>query len=154
MERVSRKRWGNVGFVGGLAVDPDAAVVDEDGVAGKRDDALDVAFFRIARVVEDDDVAAGDFLEAEEEFVDEEAVLVAQAGLHAGAFDAHRLIEDGDDDQGGEDGDADVADPYAEVGHVARPAAPADAEADELAGPDASTGIGHWRWFLGVPNLA
>ena len=127
---------GDVGFVAGLAVDPDAAVIDEDGVAGKGNDALDVAFFRIAGVVKDDDIAARDFFEVEEEFVDEEAVLIAQLGLHAGAFDADRLIEDGDDEERGDDGDADVAKPDAEAG------------VENFAEPDAEPGIEHGQGFL------
>jgi len=104
---------GDVVFLGRVAVDPDAAMVDEDGVAGERDDALDVAFFRIAGIVEDDDVAAGDFFKVEEELVDEEAILIAQLGLHAGAFNAHGLVEHGDDEERRDDGDADVPRPDA-----------------------------------------
>jgi hypothetical protein len=68
----------------------------------------------------------------EEELVDEEAVLIAQLGLHAGAFDAHRLVEHGDNEERCDDGDADIARPDA----VARM---------EQAAKEAETGMEHGR---------
>jgi hypothetical protein len=67
-------------------------------VSRQGDDALDVAFFRVAGVVEDDDVATLDGGKAIDKLVDEEAVAVFQAGQHGGAFDADRLIENEDDE--------------------------------------------------------
>ena len=96
----------HVGLVEGLAVDPHAAVIDKDGVAGQCDHALDVALLRIAGIMEDDHVAASDLFEVKEELVDEETILIAQLGLHAGAFHTHRLVKHGDDEEGSDDRDA------------------------------------------------
>ena len=107
---------GDVGLADGAVVDVDAAVVDAEGVAGEGDDALDVALGVVAGVEEDDDVAAVDGLEAVGELVDEEAVLILEAGEHAGAFDADGLIEKEDDEERDGDGDEDVAGPGAPAG--------------------------------------
>ena len=102
---------GDVGFVEGEAIDQDLAMINAEVVAGKGYDALDVALGVVAGVEEDDDVAAMDGLEAVGEFVDEEAVLIFEAREHAGAFNADRLIEKQDDEEGDGDGDEHVAGP-------------------------------------------
>ena len=94
-----------------LAIEPDLAVIDTQSVAGESDDALDIAFFRIAGIVEDDDIAALDGLEAIDEFVDEEAVAILKARQHAGAFYADGLVEEGDDQDGGRSGNQQIAHP-------------------------------------------
>ena len=110
----------NVGLVQQRAVDVNLALVDAKPVAGQGDDALDVAFFLIARIAEDHDVAALDQGEVVDHFVDEEPVAVFQLRQHAGAFDAHRLVEKGDDENRGGGGDEQVAQPEGETGGSAR----------------------------------
>ena len=90
---------------------PDAAVIDAEAVAGQRDHALDVALFGIARIVEDHDVAALDGREMVDELVDEEPVAVFEARQHAGAFNAHRLVEKRDDEDRGDGGNEEIAQP-------------------------------------------
>ena len=86
-----------------------------DTVAGQRDHPLDVALFRVARIVEDHHVAAMDGRDVVDELVDEEAVVVLQARQHAGAFHAHRLVEEHDDEDGHGRRDDNVADPEEEA---------------------------------------
>jgi len=88
----------HVGFGNKLAVHEHAAMFNAKAITRKRDDALDIALFGIARIVKDHDVAAIDGGEAVNEFVDEETVAVLEAGQHAGAFNADRLIEKRDDE--------------------------------------------------------
>ena len=107
---------GDVGLTDGVVVHVDVAVVDADGVAGEADDALDVAFGVVAGIEEDDDVAALDGLEAIGKLVDEEAILILQAGEHAGALDADWLVEEEDDEDRDGDGGEDVARPGAPAG--------------------------------------
>ena len=111
---------GDVGLADELIVDVDGAVLDADGVAGESDDALDVALGVVAGVEEDDDVAAVDGLEGVGELVDEEAILILQAGEHAGAFDADGLVEEKDDEDGDGEGDEDVAGEGAPAGGLVR----------------------------------
>jgi len=80
-------------------------------IAGQRDDALDVALLGIARIVKDNDVAPIDGGEAVNEFVDEKPVAVLEARQHAGAFYADGLIEEGDDEDGSDGGNGQIADP-------------------------------------------
>ena len=49
------------------------------------------------------------------ELVDEEAIPVLKARQHAGAFHAHRLVEEHDDQHGDGDGDKDVANPQVDA---------------------------------------
>jgi len=102
---------GDVGLDEGVVVDEDAAVVDAELVAGGGDDALDVALGLVVGIEEDDDIAAVDLADVVGELINEEAVFILELGEHAGAFDAHRLIEEGDDEGGDQDGDDDVAKP-------------------------------------------
>ena len=83
-----------------LAVHPDLAVVDAETSPGKRNHALDVALFRVARIVEDHHIAAIDGGDVVDELVDEEPVVIFEPRQHAGAFDAHRLVEKQDDQDG------------------------------------------------------
>src|SRR6266478_5519566 len=81
---------GNIVFVERLAVHIDLPVFDADAVAGNSDDALDVALRSVARIAEDDDVAALDGLPAIDELVDEDPLLVFEPGHHASALNLHR----------------------------------------------------------------
>ena len=101
----------HVGLGNELAVHEHAAMFNAKAIAGQRDDALDVALFRIARIVKDHNIAAIDGSEAVNEFVDEEPVAVLEARQHAGAFYPDRLIEEGDDEDGSDGGNSQIADP-------------------------------------------
>lgn len=105
---------GHVELAQRVVVEPDLAMDDPDPVAGQPDDPLDVAFRRVARVAEDDDVAALNRLYVIDEFVDKEPVAVFQAGQHAGAFHPDRLIEKGDDQHRGDGGNKQIAEPEAD----------------------------------------
>ena len=94
-----------------LAVHEHAAVLNAKTIAGQRDDAFDVALLRIARIVKDHDVATIDGGEVVNEFVDEKTVAVLEARQHAGAFNADGLIEEGDDEDGSDGGNGQIADP-------------------------------------------
>src|SRR5208337_110508 len=96
---------GNVVFVERLAVHVDLSVFDADAIAGNADHALDVALRSVAWIAEDDDVAALDGLPSIDKLVDEDALLVFEAGHHAGAFHLYRLVEKDDDESG--DGERD-----------------------------------------------
>ena len=102
---------GDVGLREGLSVDEDAAMVDAELIARGGDDALDVALAVVVGIEEDDDVAAMDIADMIGELVDEEAIFILQLGQHAGAFNAHRLVEKRDDEGGDQDGDDHVAKP-------------------------------------------
>src|ERR1700733_4308493 len=101
----------HIRFRDSIAVHVDASLVDLQTVAGQRDDALDVALRRIAWIVENDDIAAADVFKVIDEFVDKDAVLIMQARQHAGAFDTHRLVEKGDDEECHSERDENVARP-------------------------------------------
>src|SRR5580704_17698786 len=96
---------GDVVFVEGFVVDEDLTVFYADTVSSYSDDALDVSLGGVPGIAEDYDVAALDGLPAVDELIDEDALLVFEAGHHAGAFDFHRLVEK-DNDEGG-DGERD-----------------------------------------------
>src|ERR1700675_4411185 len=85
---------GDVVFVERLAVHVDVAILDANPVAGNADDALDVALRSVPWIAEDDDVAALDGLPAIDKLVDEDPLLIFEAGHHAGAFNLHRLVEE------------------------------------------------------------
>ena len=84
-----------------LAVDPDCSVIDTQTVAWQCDNPLDIAFLRIAGIVEDDYIASLNGREAIDKLVDEETVTVLEPRQHAGAFYANRLVEKCDDQYGG-----------------------------------------------------
>src|SRR5947209_17385608 len=65
-------------------------------VPRQADYTLDIALRRIEGVMEDNDVATLDRLQLVDELVDEDAFLILQAGEHARAFHANRLIKKDD----------------------------------------------------------
>src|SRR5580692_1251291 len=91
---------GDVIFVKRFFVDVDLAVFNADVVSGDADDALDVALRGIAGIAEDNDVAALNGLPAIDEFIDEYAFLVFEAGHHAQAFNLHWLVEKNNNEGG------------------------------------------------------
>jgi len=110
----------HVGLAEGFAIDNDATVVNAEAVAGDGDDALDIALFGIARIVEDHDVAVLDGGEVVDKFVDKEAIAVFKAREHAGAFNTHGLVEKRNDKDGSEGRDEQVAEPENNAGRAAR----------------------------------
>src|ERR1700760_4317731 len=89
----------DIGFLDTFPIDVDAAAIDAQIVSGSCDYPLDVALLRIARVVENDGVAALDLLEVIDELVDEEAILILQLRQHAGSLHLYGLVEEGDDEE-------------------------------------------------------
>src|SRR5260370_28699180 len=69
-----------------------------DDLAWQSNDTLDKGFCAVQRIPEDNYVAALDRLEAVNELVDEDALLVGEQRRHAGAFDFYRLVEEHGDD--------------------------------------------------------
>ena len=106
---------GNVGLAVGMSVDVDVAGADFDGIAGKAHDALDERFREVARIPEDDHVAAIDGLKAIDKFVDEDALLIGEQRGHASAFDLHRLVEKNEDDEGEAESHGEIARPTAQL---------------------------------------
>src|ERR1041384_2656516 len=82
----------NIGLGQHHTVHVNAPVGDADAVTRQADHALDEALARIARIVKDDDVTALDALKVIDQLVDEDALLVFKARLHAAAFNLDRLI--------------------------------------------------------------
>src|SRR3981189_953399 len=111
---------GDVVFVERLAVHEDLAILDANPVAGNSDDALDVALRSVARIAENDDVAALDGLPAIDKLVDEDPLLVFEAGHHAGAFNLHRLVEKDNDESLDGERDQQIARPDRHHGQRAR----------------------------------
>src|SRR5215469_1184882 len=72
---------------------------------------LDVAFRSVARVAKDHNVAAMNRLQAIDELVNEDALLIFQGRHHAGALDLNRLIEEDDEERRHSQGDQDIAHP-------------------------------------------
>src|SRR5882672_2374044 len=101
----------NVRFGDHFIVDVDRAAADLHSFAGQSDDALDEGLRAVQRIPEDHDVAALNGLEAVNEFVDEDALLVGEQRRHAGAFDFHGLVQEYDDDEREAYGDYEVARP-------------------------------------------
>jgi hypothetical protein len=95
------------------AVDIYDAAANLYSLSRKSDDALDEGLGMIHRIPEHDDVAAVDGLEAVNEFIDEDALLIGEERRHAGTFDFNGLIEKNDDDQGETDGNEKIAGPDA-----------------------------------------
>ena len=87
------------------------AAVDAESVAGQSDHALDIALLRVARIVEDHDIAALDGPKVVDKLVDEEPVAVFQPRQHADAFHADRLVKKRNDQHGGNGGDEQIAQP-------------------------------------------
>ncbi|MCU1285643.1 MAG: hypothetical protein JWO13_1993, partial [Acidobacteriales bacterium] len=109
---------GDVGLMQEMSVDVDASFVDDNAVAGDGDDALDVALCCVARVAENDDVAAGDGFPSVDELVDEDAFLIFKSRQHAGAFHFHRLVEKDDEEDRDAERDDEVTDPGANDGEL------------------------------------
>src|SRR5258708_9086893 len=70
-------------FVESLSVDIDFPVHNADSVSGNSNHALDVAFRDVARVAAYTNVAALDRLPPIDKLVDEDALLIFEAGHHA-----------------------------------------------------------------------
>src|ERR1700687_663145 len=87
-------------FVESFSVDVDLPVHNADSVSRNSNNALDVAFRGVARVAEYNNVAALDRLPTIDELVDEDALLIFEAGHHADAFNLHWLIEKDNDERG------------------------------------------------------
>src|ERR1700674_4567335 len=102
---------GYIVFVEGLAVHVDLAILDANPVAGNANNALDVAFRGVARVAEYNNVAALDRLPAIDKLVDEDALLVFEAGHHADAFNLHWLVEKDNDESRDSERDQQIARP-------------------------------------------
>lgn len=106
---------GHVWLIDALAIHIDSTVGDFQIIAGERNDALDVALRWIARVVEYHHIAPMNLFEPVDKLVDEEAIVVVQARLHAGALDPYRLVDASDDERGNPYGHCQVAQPGLEV---------------------------------------
>src|SRR6266853_1123133 len=107
-------------FVESFSVDIDLPVLNADSVPRNSNNALDVAFRGIARVAEYNNVTALDRLPAIDELVDEDALLVFEAGHHADAFDLHRLVEKDNDERGDGERNQQIARPHRHHGQRAR----------------------------------
>src|ERR1035441_10202354 len=85
-------------FGQGLAVHNHHSTIDFHHVARQPDHTLDIGLRNIHREPEDHRVAALDVADAEpvSEFVDEDALLIAQGGHHAGALHFDGLIDEND----------------------------------------------------------
>ena len=94
-----------------MAVHVDDARVDANAVACNGNHTLNVAFRRIARIAEDNDITAFNRLQLVDELVDEDPLLVLQGRHHAGTFHLYRLIEKNNKECGNGQRDDDVPDP-------------------------------------------
>lgn len=88
-----------------LVVDKDAAALDLDRVARRRDDALDEVAARVARILEDEDLALLRRAEVVDELIDDEALLRLQRRPHRRAVDDVELDDELTDDEGQHDRD-------------------------------------------------
>src|SRR5271166_1154201 len=102
----------NVIFIESFAVDIDLATIDADAISGDANYALDVALRGITRIAKHDYVAARNRLQAVDELVDEDALLVGERGHHAGAFDLHWLVNEYDDECRDRERENQIAKPY------------------------------------------
>src|SRR5262249_55988443 len=104
--------------------------VDPDMISGHCDHALDIALRWIIRVAKYHDIPALNRLQAIDELVNENPLLILERGHHAGAFDLHRLVQKDDDE--GRDGKGD----------------------DQITKPDSQAAAepGGRRWNLGFWN--
>ena len=92
-------------------VDPDAALSNLDDVPRQPDDSFDVGSRRIFRELEHDHVTALDAINAVEELVHEDPLVVRELRQHACPFDPHRLAEEDDHNRGDGKRDQEVAGP-------------------------------------------
>lgn len=84
---------GAIGFI-----DVGHAFFDLDGFAGKPDDALDVVHV-VERRFEDNDIAAFRFSKEIGEFIDDNALVFNEIGLHAGTVDDIALDREAQSDE-------------------------------------------------------
>src|SRR5581483_460110 len=93
------------------------SLVNTDVVAAHRDHPLDVALRGVARVAEDNNIAARDRLQPVDKLIDEDALLVGQPREHARALHLHRLIKKNDDESCDQQRDHQVAHPSSQRRH-------------------------------------
>src|ERR1700676_2735899 len=98
-------------FVESFSVDIDLPFHDVNPVPRNSNNALDVAFRGVARVAKYNNVAALDRLPAIDKLVDEDALLIFEAGHHADAFNLHRLVEKDNNESGDGERDQQIARP-------------------------------------------
>jgi hypothetical protein len=115
------------------------SAIDFDYVARQPDHTLDIGLRDIHREPEDHRIAALDGADAEavSEFVDEDALLIAQGGHHAGALHFDGLIDEDDQYDGDQDGQGQIAYPGYRV-ETARAAG----------GRSFRQGLGRERWLI------
>src|ERR1035441_4049145 len=97
----------------GLAVHNHHSTIDFDYVAGQPDHALDIGLGNIHREPEDHRVAALDVGDAEavSEFIDKDALLIAQGRHHTGALHFDGLIDENDEDDSDQHRQGEIAHP-------------------------------------------
>src|SRR4029077_9280675 len=88
---------GYVGFADRCIVHIHMPIGYADAIARQSDHSLDEALACVARVVEHHNISALDAFEPVDQLVDENALLVFQAGLHAAALNFYWLVEKQDD---------------------------------------------------------
>src|ERR1700683_2115840 len=96
------------------AVYVDAPLPDINRISWQPDYALDKGFRPVERIPEDHDVASPNRLEAINELVDEDALLIGNHRGHAGAFDFYGLVEKDDDDESETERQQEISCPYAQ----------------------------------------
>ena len=88
---------GHVGFGNRCVIHIHVPIGNADAIARQPNHPLDEALARVARVMEHHNVSPLDAFKPVHQLVDENALLVFQAGLHAAALYLHRLVEKQDD---------------------------------------------------------
>ena len=84
-------------------------------VARQPDHSLDIRLVRVQREPEHDNVALSNLLEAIDELVDEDPLLVMQPRHHACSLDLDRLIQEDDDNDRDRNRDDDVSSPDLDI---------------------------------------
>lgn len=97
-----------IGLFDRLLVDVHDSVADLDEIARTADHPLDVGDGRIARIEENDDIAALDVAETVDELVDEEPFILVDEGLHRGSLNANRLPHKSHEEKANKNRDRDV----------------------------------------------
>ena len=103
----------DVRFLQRRAVDVNPPVAYTDELSRQPDHALDVRLRGVERVLEHDDVPAFDGLETVYKLIDEDPLMILQAGHHAGALHLHRLVEENNHHEGQKHCQDQVAEPIA-----------------------------------------
>src|SRR5687768_15143081 len=98
-----------------LLVDKNIAALDLHGIPGHANDPLDIGLRGISGIPEHDDILAVDFLDAVDELVDEDPLLVPKFRKHTRAFNLYRLVEEDHDHDGGADREEDIPYPPANL---------------------------------------